>query len=41
MLLAYYERLLTQARIHNDVNVLRETADGMFAILGVKEAVAA
>jgi TetR/AcrR family transcriptional repressor of nem operon len=41
MLLAYYEGLLTQARIHNDVNVLRETADGMFAILGVKEAVTA
>ena len=41
MLLAYYEGLLTQARIHNDVNVLRETANGMFVILGVKETVAA
>src|SRR5271167_377382 len=41
MLLAYYEGLLTQARIQNDVEVLRETASGMFTILGVKEAVAA
>ena len=37
MILAYYEGLLTQARIQNDVDVLRETANGMFAILGVKE----
>ncbi|MEI9960115.1 MAG: TetR/AcrR family transcriptional regulator [Limisphaerales bacterium] len=37
MLLAYYEGLLTQARIQNDVEILRETADGMFAMLGVKE----
>jgi len=37
MIFAYYEGLLTQARIQNDVEVLRETASGMFAILGVKE----
>jgi TetR/AcrR family transcriptional repressor of nem operon len=37
MILAYYEGLLTQARIQNDVEVLREIASGMFAILGVKE----
>ena len=41
MLMAYYEGLLTQARIQNDVEVLREAADGMFTILGVKEAVTA
>lgn len=37
MILAYYEGLLTQARIQNDVEVLRDTVGGMFAILGVKE----
>ncbi len=37
MILAYYEGLLTQARIHNDVEVLRDTARGIFAMLGVKE----
>lgn len=36
MLRAYYEGLLTQARINNDVEVLRELTPGMFAILGVK-----
>jgi len=36
MVHAYYEGLLTQARIQNDVEVLRETAAGVFAILGVK-----
>lgn len=41
MLMAYYEGLLTQARIQNDVEVLREAANGMLTILGVKEAVAA
>jgi len=41
MILAYYEGLLTQARIQNDVNVLRETVGGIFAMLGVKEAEAA
>jgi TetR/AcrR family transcriptional regulator, transcriptional repressor for nem operon len=37
MILAYYEGLLTQARIQNDVEVLREIASGIFAMLGVKE----
>lgn len=37
MVLAYYEGLLTQARIQNDVDVLRDTVGGIFAILGVKE----
>ncbi len=37
MLLAYYEGLLTQARIQNDVEVLRELPQGTFAMLGVKE----
>jgi TetR/AcrR family transcriptional repressor of nem operon len=36
MLLAYCEGMLTQARIQNDVKVLRDTAPGMFAMLGVK-----
>lgn len=37
MILAYYEGLLTQARIQNDVEVLRDTIRGVFAILGAKE----
>lgn len=37
MILAYYEGLLTQARIQNDVEVLRDTIGGIFAILGVKD----
>ena len=37
MLRAYFEGLMTQARIQNDVEVLREMPDGMFAILGVQE----
>jgi TetR/AcrR family transcriptional regulator, transcriptional repressor for nem operon len=37
MVFAYYEGSLTQARIQNDVEVLRETASGMFAMLGVKD----
>jgi TetR/AcrR family transcriptional repressor of nem operon len=41
MILAYYEGLLTQARIQNDVEGLRDTARGIFAILGVKEREAA
>jgi TetR/AcrR family transcriptional repressor of nem operon len=36
MILAYYEGALTQARIQNNVEILRETAKGIFAILGVK-----
>ena len=35
--MAYYEGLLTQARIQNDVEVLRAMAGGMLAMLGVKE----
>lgn len=41
MILAYYEGLLTQARIQNDVKVLRDTARGVFAMLGVKANAAA
>lgn len=37
MILAYYEGLLTQARIQNNVEGLRDTARGIFAMLGVKE----
>jgi TetR/AcrR family transcriptional repressor of nem operon len=37
MILAYYEGLLTQARIQNDVDVLRDSESGIFAMLGVKE----
>jgi TetR/AcrR family transcriptional repressor of nem operon len=33
---AYSEGLLTQARIVNNVEVLREMADGIFGILGIK-----
>jgi TetR/AcrR family transcriptional regulator, transcriptional repressor for nem operon len=41
MIMAYYEGLLTQARIQNDVEVLRDAVLGVYAILGVKEAVTA
>jgi TetR/AcrR family transcriptional repressor of nem operon len=34
---AYFEGLLTQARIQNDVAVLREMPHGILAILGAKE----
>ncbi len=37
MIHTYYEGLLTQARIQNDVEVLRDAAPGAFAILGVQE----
>src|SRR6266849_4742652 len=37
MISAYCEGLFTQARIQNDVQVLREMADGMLAIIGAKE----
>jgi TetR/AcrR family transcriptional repressor of nem operon len=36
MILAYSQGLLTQARIQNDASVLRETARGIFAMLGVE-----
>jgi TetR/AcrR family transcriptional regulator, transcriptional repressor for nem operon len=35
MVSAYIEGVLTQARIHNNVEVLRELPEGIFAILGV------
>jgi TetR/AcrR family transcriptional repressor of nem operon len=41
MVMAFYEGLLTQARIQNDVNVLREMAPGIFSLLGVKNSEAA
>ncbi len=37
MILAYYEGIMTQARIQNDVAILRDIVPGIFAILGVKE----
>jgi TetR/AcrR family transcriptional regulator, transcriptional repressor for nem operon len=37
MILAYFEGVLTQARIQNDVKVLRDTPRGIFAILGLKD----
>jgi TetR/AcrR family transcriptional repressor of nem operon len=37
MIHAYYEGLLTQARIQNDVELLREAAPGAFAILGLRK----
>lgn len=36
MLLAYYQGLLTQARILNDVDMLRQMTDGTTAFLGLK-----
>jgi TetR/AcrR family transcriptional regulator, transcriptional repressor for nem operon len=37
MIFAYYEGLLTQARIQNDAEVLREMPCGVFAMLGLNE----
>lgn len=37
MIQVYYEGLLTQARIQNDVEVLRDAAPAIFAMLGIKE----
>jgi TetR/AcrR family transcriptional repressor of nem operon len=37
MLFVYYEGLLTQARIQNDLAVLREAVRGTFELLGAKE----
>jgi TetR/AcrR family transcriptional repressor of nem operon len=37
VLYAYYQGLLTEARIQNDVAVLREAARGTLELLGVKE----
>ncbi len=36
MILAYFEGLLTQARIQNDVKPLRDMARGIFTMLGAK-----
>ena len=36
-LFAYYEGLLTQARIQNNLEILREAVRGTFDLLGVKE----
>ena len=36
-LFAYYQGLMTQARIANNVDILREAARGMFDMLGVKQ----
>jgi TetR/AcrR family transcriptional repressor of nem operon len=41
MVMAFCEGLLTQARIQNDVNVLREMAPGIFSLLGVRNSEAA
>jgi TetR/AcrR family transcriptional repressor of nem operon len=41
VLFAYYEGLLTQARIQNDLSVLREMEQGTMSLLGVKEPAAA
>ena len=38
MVAAYYEGVLTQARIQNDVTVLRDMAKGIFSLLGVQKA---
>jgi TetR/AcrR family transcriptional repressor of nem operon len=37
MIMAYYEGLLTQARIQNDVEVIKNAVLGVYAILGIKE----
>ena len=37
MIHAYYEGLLTQARIQNDAEVLRELPCGIFAMLGISQ----
>jgi TetR/AcrR family transcriptional regulator, transcriptional repressor for nem operon len=41
MLFAYYEGVLTQARIQNDLEVLREAICGSLELLGIRETVAA
>jgi TetR/AcrR family transcriptional repressor of nem operon len=37
MLYAYYQGMLTEARIQNDLSVLREALQGTYDLLGVKE----
>jgi TetR/AcrR family transcriptional repressor of nem operon len=41
MVMSYYEGVLTQARIQNDLDILREMAPGTFNMLGVKKAATA
>jgi TetR/AcrR family transcriptional repressor of nem operon len=41
MVFAYYEGLLTHARIQNDLSVLNEMEEGTMSLLGVKEAASA
>jgi TetR/AcrR family transcriptional repressor of nem operon len=41
MVFAYYEGLLTHARIQNDLSVLNEMEEGTMSLLGVKEVVSA
>jgi len=41
MLFAYYQGQLTQARINNDLGVLKDALRGTYDLLGVKEAMAA
>ncbi len=41
MVFAYYEGLLTQARILNNAELLREMPRGIFALLGIKDEAAA
>jgi len=41
MVVAYYEGNLTQARIQNDLKVLKDTSNGIFSLLGAKKTVAA
>jgi TetR/AcrR family transcriptional regulator, transcriptional repressor for nem operon len=36
-LFSYYQGLLTEARIHNNLDVLREAMSGTFEILGIKK----
>jgi TetR/AcrR family transcriptional repressor of nem operon len=41
MVFAYYEGLLTHARIQNDLSVLSEMEEGTMSLLGVKETASA
>jgi hypothetical protein len=41
MIQAYFEGLLTQVRIENNVELMRDAIDSIYAMLGVKEAEAA
>jgi TetR/AcrR family transcriptional repressor of nem operon len=41
MILAYYEGVLTQARIQNNAELLKELPEAIFSMLGVKATVAA